>query len=263
MSNPLPILRNTTGTLNAQALYPFTRVASCLTFVDQFDNGSEQRWAGRTPLFNFALSFNSLSATDKASWLTFQNTVLGRLATNLTITLGATTYSNLTMMSDDLVATTRLPLLYDQQISLRQVSNYPYTVPTVGSTFPQLAFGTGGGIAVAELPFSQANSAFTDINESVYGQRFGFGWYKTGKTNFPNVLLKSWKISYPLLTDADAATLENYFLGKQGRYATFTFVDPIDGSSNANVRFDMDDLAFRYITKNMQSTEVSLKQIWV
>lgn len=262
MSNPLPILRNTSGGLSASVLYPFTRLASCLTYVSEFETAAEQRWVGRVPLFAFALPFTSLNGTDKAAWLTFFNTVLGRLAQDITVTLGATTYSNLTLETDDLAVTTKIPLFYDQQLSLRQVRNYPWTIPTVGSTYPNLLFGAGSATKSSEMPFSQVNSAFTDVNDSPYGQRFAFGWYKTGKTNFPNVLLKSWKITYPVLSLVDAVTLENFFLGCQGRYKTFTFVDPVDGSSNSNVRFDQDSLAIKYITYGVYGTEISLKQVW-
>ena len=264
MANPLPILRNTTGGLNAQVLYPFVRVVSFLTHVNQFDNATEQRWVGRVPLFNFLLPMSSLGDTDKAAWLAFFNTVLGRFSQDLSITLGSTTYSDLTMQEDDLLVTVPGPTTFNQQITLRQVKNYPWTVPSAGSTYPSFKFGGSIAIAVAEYPFGQGNAARTDVNDSPYGQRYAYAWYKafTPRDNYPSSLLKAWKLSYPLLTDADATTLENFFLGCQGRYKSFTFVDPLDASSNANCRFDMDDISFKYVTKNMQQTEVTIKQVW-
>src|SRR5438067_1903304 len=102
MANPLPYLRNTSGTLNAQVLYPFDRMVSFSTKVTTFANGSEQRWALRPPFCNFDIPMNQLLAADKAAWLTFFGNVKGRFASDLSITLGSTTYANLTLASDDL-----------------------------------------------------------------------------------------------------------------------------------------------------------------
>lgn len=265
MSNSLPILRSTSGGLNAQVLYGFTRVVSCLTNVQQFDAGTEQRWVGRTPLFNFSLPMISLTAADRTAWLTFMNTVVGRLTQDLSITLGATTYADLTLETDDFTSINRLPTSYDiSGITLRQVRNYPWTVPTAGSSFPFLLFGASSGAnRSVQRPFTENVSALTDVNDSPYGQRYAFGWYKTAQAGYPTTLLRSWHVSYSLLTDADALTLETFFLGCQGRYKTFDFLDPIDGNTYHNVRFDIDDLAFKYVTKNQQQAEITLKQIWV
>ncbi len=260
MPNPLPYLRNTSGGLNAQVLYPFTRVVSCLTMVNKFQTAAEQRWVQRVPLFHFELGMNNLREADRASWVTFFNTQKGMLNQDLVITLGSTVYSNLTLLSDELLAVTSRPVLYDQRINLRQVANYPWTVPTVGGTYPTLTYGAGSPSVVAELPFSYGQNFKTDVSDSPYGQRYAFGWYATGLTGMPTTSLKMWRLVYPLLTDVDLATIESFFLGKQGRYKLFDFINPIDGVTYSNVRFDMDELAIRYLTVNQNSLELVLRQ---
>ena len=330
-TNPLPFLRGTSGGLNGQALYPFTRTVGFLTNVTTFANGSEQRQALRPgPLYDFSLPMGKLNATDKASWLAFNSTVRGRFNQNLTATLGATTYGNLTMMSDDLSQTNQTAALYDQQVSLRQVKDYPFSLPSVLTVFPLLSFESP-----CERPFTQTSGYLTSINESQAGQRFAYEWYGASLTGFPgtgsgaavsitvtggavtaatvtaggsnyvmatipvtgtgkgaavapvftggvltgatvvrgghgytsatgtvtpSTYLRSWKLEYPLLSDADAATLETAFTGWQGKYASFTFVDPLDGIAYTNVRCDQDELALRGNTVNQQSTSLTLRQ---
>ncbi len=255
MSSPLPYLRNTTGTLNAQVLYPFTRTVEFMTTVNTFANGSEQRWPERPPLYTFALAMSMLNTTDKAAWLSFFNSQKGRFQTNLQITLSSTTYSNLALMSDDLAQTNDRGLLYNQQVNLRQVSNYPWTAPSVGTSFPTLSFGS-----VAEYPLTDTSSFMSDVNESPLGPRFVWSWYGSSLTNFPTGYLKAWRLSYPLISDADRATLETYFLGQQGRYGSFSFTSPIDSTTYSHVRFASDSLAIKHLTKNQQSTEITLIQ---
>lgn len=260
MSNALPFLYNSSGTLNAQVLYGFTRVVSCLTDVMSFQAATEQRWVSRNPLFNFAVPMASLSAADKAAWLAFFNTVKGRFTSDLSITLGATLYANLVLDSDALPVVNRLPTFYDQQISLHQTSNYPWTIPSVGGSYPALLFGGGSAVKVAERPFTQVTQFFTDVSASPYGQQYAYEWYGASLTGFPTGPLHSWKLSYPLLTDADALTIETFFLGQQGRYGIFSFTDPISGTTYTKVRFASDNLAFQYLTKNQQSTELTLME---
>lgn len=239
------------------------RSVQCLTNVAQFQDAKEQRSVARPPLYTFALQMNLLNATDRAAWLAYFVANLGRAHTDLQITLGSTLYSNLTLMSDSLNLSQRTNLFYDQQIVLRQVTpaNFSsYTPPTVGSSYPSFNFGYGSSSAVAELPYAQSFNLLTSVGDSAYGPRYVFSWYKASLAGFPTTYLPSWKISYPLLTDTDLATLETYFLGQQGMYGTFSFTDPVDNVTYPNVRFNSDELSIRYLTVNQNSTEVSLIQ---
>lgn len=262
MANVLPILRNTTGTLNGQVLYPFIRTVSCSTTVHKFQNATEQRWVNRNPLFNFSLPMTSLNVTDKAAWLAFFVTTKGRLASDLQLSLGSTTYSNLSSESDDLAVTNKIPLFFDQQINLLQVSNYPWTIPAVSiSAFPLLRFGSPmSPVASFEMPFTQNSSFFTDNTTSPYGQQYSYGWYGTGLSGFPTSYLRAWKLSYPLLTDADALTLEQFFEACQGQYSSFDFTDPFDSITHHKVRFASDNLSFKYGTLNQQAADIVLVQ---
>lgn len=232
MPLPLPILRNTTGTLNAQVLYPFVRVTSCLTTVTTFQNASEQRSVERPPLYGFQIPMSSMLAVDKLAWLNFHVSAVGRAHTDLTLSLGGTTYSNLTLLSDLLDAVQKDAVIYDQVASLRQVAavNFSsYTPPTPAVIYPNLRFGLGSpSSSSTEIPFHQSSNFLTSVGDSPYGPRYTFSWYNPGSplSGFPSTYLRSWKLSYPLLTDADVAIIENQFLGCQGRYSLFNFTDP-------------------------------------
>jgi len=254
MSNPLPSLRGT----SQQALYPFTRIISCATGVNTMFNGSERRWVERCPLYNFILPMSVLTATDKASWLSFHVENKGMYNQNCTLTLGSTTYSNLAMMSDDISQTNNHSILYDQEIHLRQtLTPASYTPPSVGTSFPTFSWG-----GVAEMPLTQVSSFLTNVAEQPSGPRYALAYYDGGWTNFPTSYLRSWRISYPLLTDTDQTTLVNFFLGMQGRYNTFTFTDPLDNTAYTHCRFDMDELQIHYQTKNQSSTEITIRQTY-
>lgn len=228
----LPILRNTTGTLNAQVLYPFVRVASCLTTVTQFQNAAEQRSVERPPLYGFQIPMSSLLAADKRAWLNFHVSAVGRQHTDLALSLGGTTYSNLTLLSDLLDVIQKDAVVYDQTASLRQVAavNFStYTPPTPGAFYPNLKFGLASPSQFSsELPFRQSSNFLTSVGDSPYGPRYTFSWYNPGSplAGFPSTYLRSWVLSYPLLTDVDMATIETQFLGCQGRYKLFNFTDP-------------------------------------
>lgn len=254
MSTPLPGLRGT----SQQALYPFTRIVSCSTTVNTFFNGSEQRWANRVPLYNFILPMNVLNATDKSSWLTLHAEAKGEFEQNLTLTLGSTTYSNLALMSDDIVQTNSRTILFDQEIHLRQtLTPASYTPPSVGTSFPTFSWG-----GVAEMPYSQVSSFLTNMTDQPSGPRYAIALYNGGWTNFPSTYLRSWRITFPLLEQTDMNTLENFFLGVQGRLTSFSFTDPLDSTTYNNCRFDQDELQIQYLTLNQFSTEITIKQTY-
>lgn len=258
MSNPLPILRNTSGTLNAQALYPFVRSVRFVTTVNTFMNGSEQRWPNTGAFYDFSLPMTALNQTDKNNWVSFFAGQRGRFNQNLTITIGATTYSNLTLLSDDLAFTNPSSLLFNQSVDLRQTNSYPYTPTTPGTQFPTFSFG-----AVAEQPFVQVEGFITSIDDSPYGPRYAYAWYDASLAGFPTSYLQSWKINFGLLSQADMDTLEAFFYSVQGEAVSFSFADPLSGSNIPHVRFDQDSLDIKYLTVNNLSTSVKLVQTYL
>lgn len=255
MANPLPYLRNTSGTLNAQVLYPFTRSVRFTTTVNKFMNASEQRWPNTPPFYDFLLPMTRLNSTDKGNWLTFFNAVQGRFEENLSITLGATTFGSLTLISDDLTVNNPSSLTFDQTLRLRQVNGYPWTPVSAGTTFPTFSFG-----AVAEQPFVQISTFLTSVNDNPYGPRYVYPWYGSGLTNFPTGYLRSWKISFGLMNATDIAALEAFFYSVQGMAYSFTFTDPLTGTPLNHVRFDQDSLEIRYLTTTQFSTSIDLLQ---
>ncbi len=227
-ANPLPTLRGSTQ----QALYPFEMTIGCLTNITAFQNAAEQRSVGRPPLYSFKLPMNALSNSDRQDYLNFHVRSVGRLHQDIQLTLGSDVYDNLTLMSDQLAVAQVNNLMYNQEIQLRQVAaaNFStYTPPTVGQVYPNLKFGFGSaGAACVELPFGQSSGFLTSVGDSPYGPRYAFAWYDpvSPLPGFPSSYLKTWKVNYPLLTDDDLTTVKNYFLGKQGRYVDFFFIDP-------------------------------------
>jgi hypothetical protein len=80
--------------------------------------------------------------------------------------------------------------------------------------YPQI--GTNG--MMVQLPFSQSFSHLTSVSELDSGPRQSYAWR-------PNPL-KAWDLTYAALEPIEYETLLNFFLGQQGRYAEFTFLDP-------------------------------------
>lgn len=260
MAQPLPTIRNS----SQQVLYGSTRIVSFDTAVTRFNNASEQRWSRRPPLYRFILPMPGLSSADWTSWLNFFSgtSVYGRFGATISLTVNGVTYTDLGLESDMLNNTTRVPLRYDQQIRLRQVSTpASWTPPSVSGPYPNLLFGTASATANAEYPAVRITGYYTALTDNPYGQRFSFPWYSGAVSGFPSTYLLSWKLEYPLLTDVDLNTLENYFLWNMGRWGSFTFNDPLGGSSYNNVRFDMDEMAIKYLGPNQNSTTITLRQI--
>ena len=243
---------------NCQLLYGFSRSVVFETTVSVFMNGSEQRWPNHPPLAAFDVPLNSLGAVDRATLLSssFFAAEKGRYGQDLEVTLAGTTYTNLCLLSDSLSFLTKQPSLYfDTHLAVRQTMNGSWTPPTPLVAFPSLSCGK-----IAQLPFSQETSYLTAVNENMNGPRYSYGYYSMGLSGFPTVSLKAWRISYPMLSDADAGTIESAFIGWQGRLLSFSFTDPTDGVTYNHVRCDQDVLTFRYIQPNQTSTELVLRQ---
>lgn len=171
---------------------------------------------------------SSLGITDRTSYLALFTGAQGRFGTNISLSVGGVTYSNLALISDDLAFTQKIDLFYDTQVALRQtqaVNFSTYTPPSVSTFYPSFAFGQPSGSVVAQLPFAQTSSFLTSVGENPNGPRFSYAWYGSS-AKYPPSYIRSWKLQYGLMTDADIAVLETYFLGQQGRYGTFNFTDP-------------------------------------
>ncbi len=97
------------------------------------------------------------------------------------------------------------------------------------STFPRLKTG-----AVAQYPagrslqYATARYRFLGGCEQRYRER--------GRA------VRRWAIRLDLLDDRELAAVEEFFESQQGRYGSFSFTDPWDGTVHADCSFDQDEL---------------------
>jgi hypothetical protein len=242
MSGSLPGVRGS----SVEVLYPVTRTVSFATRVQRFADATEQRWMLRPPMTKLSLPYGSLLATDKNNQLSFFASQKGRFDTTISVTIGAITYTNMTLLSDVFSIKNGKPLQYDTQIDLRQVKNSGYTWSApVAPSFPILSAGVR-----CQMPFIQTSRYLTMVNDQETGMRYSEAFYGGGFSKFPAAALKEWALEYPHLTDADVAILESFVNSVGGRFYSFAFIDPLDGSSHPKCRFGSDDFILRYSGPN-------------
>jgi hypothetical protein len=97
------------------------------------------------------------------------------------------------------------------------------------STFPRLKTG-----AIAQYPAGRSAAYATDVfrfldgSQQTYRQRGGAA--------------KRWVIELSLLDDTELAEISDFFQSQQGRFGTFSFEDPWDGTVHPNCSFADDEL---------------------
>jgi hypothetical protein len=239
---------------NHQAQYPVTRRIKFNTRVDVAANGAEQRFVDNNPLFSFSFPFNSMTYTDEQSLLTFFNARLGMFETDWTAILGTQTYANLTFESDTFQMMRSDPLTYELSLNFKQTQNlgYPLGTPT---GFPVLTSGLP-----FQRPYSMSYRNLTVAGDSPTGTRYTYAFRNAGVSGFPPGVLHGWKLSYPVLSDADTAIIEAFFVASQGRYQTFTFLDDAVPTPNSYgfCRFGEDELALIYRGPNWTECSFSV-----
>lgn len=99
------------------------------------------------------------------------------------------------------------------------------------SAFPRLKTG-----AVAQYPAGRAASYATEVFRFLDGtdQRY----------RAHGAPVRRWAIRLDLLDDSEMAALEAFFESAQGRYGSFSFEDPWDGSVHADCSLESDEIAF-------------------
>lgn len=248
MANPVATVRGTTK----QILYPFTRWNEFVCRVTQASNGSEQRFVVRPPLARFSLPYSNLQIADVASQQTQFNNALGKFTQQITLTLDSTTYTNLTFQQDTFESVIRETALYNTQLTLRQTQNPTWVPPTAPTAYPVLSSGLS-----AMMPVTSGLRYITWTNDQEAGQHFALSSYGGVFANFPTTALPYWKLDYPVMTEVDLATLENFFLACQGRYNTFAFTDPVTSIVYPNCRLDSDSFEVRYLGPRPGGHQVS------
>lgn len=226
----------------ASALTPLVRRVEFNTDVAMFQNGREQRFATRRPLNRLSLPYPEVSSTDVTSLESFINSAKGAYDVAGSLTVGSDTWADLALEGDGITVTEADAKLYSTSLKLRQVKRASYTPPSPGSSYPTFSAGV-----VAQRPYVRIRRFFTQANDMESGLRYSWAWFGGGLSTFPTGALMSWELTYPVMTDADVATLENFFAGQWGRLLHFSFTDPDSGTTYANCRFGMDGLE---ITKN-------------
>ena len=232
----LPTVRN-----GAQCLYPFTKRVIFDTGISYNCDGTEVRRLRRPVLFEFEWNWNTLIQTDAAALVAAFQAQSGMYANDLQFTLGSTTYSNLSFLQDAIDATMRrLPAYSVQSLKARQVVNASYTYPAGGSAWPTFSSG-----AALQYPYTSGYRNLTTSGTSPTGRNYSWKWWGNGLTHFPAGPLRRFQVEMTL-PDADAATLEAFFLTRRGSMKAFDFSDPFAGSAYYKIRFASDTLELRY-----------------
>lgn len=229
----------------AQAIYPVTRSLVFDTGICYNADGTEQRWKRRAPLVRLQLQYSSLPVADVNALVSFFAGQKGEFSTNASITLGSNTYSDLALESDTSEFSETRRGLYDVSLTLRQVKNPSFSIPSVSAVFPTI---TGG--VYTQLPYKPRFRSLTTAGDSPSGPRYTFAWWGASLTGLPTGQLHGWELNYPQLSNTDLGTLETFFTGMQGRLTTFSLTDPENGTVYSNCRFDTDSFTVQHISPN-------------
>ncbi len=115
------------------------------------------------------------------------------------------------------------------------------------STFPQLKTG-----AVAQYPATRTAAYATQAFRFVDGSEQKFPLRGSAATR--------WVIKLDLLDDSEMAQVCAFFQSQQGRFGTFSFVDPWDGGIHENCSFESDDLALSLEGEARGALQVTIKE---
>lgn len=254
-----PFLR---GSTNQQVLFPLTRRVSFETLISFFSDGSEQRGKSRAPLFEFDLTLAGITAADVNQWLTTHANAGGMATSNLSLTIGSTTWNNLALQTDIFgFEQNELGNIYTVIVKAIQTQNGGFTIPSVSPVWPTFSSG-----AKLQYPFSAAWRNLSTVSNGPTGKRYGYEWWGAGVAKQPTRQLRKWKVEL-VLPDADVPTLETFFTGMQGRLTTFSFTDPFNSTTYApsgahgGVRFDSDVLELNYRDINKTGVSIGLVEV--
>jgi Conserved hypothetical protein 2217 (DUF2460) len=102
------------------------------------------------------------------------------------------------------------------------------------SAFPKLKTG-----AVAQYPASRALVHATEVVRFLDGteQRY----------RVREAAARRWVVRLDLLDETEIARLQEFFIAEQGRFGSFSFEDPWDGSVHANCSLERDEFEFELL----------------
>lgn len=162
-------------------------------------------------------------------------------------------YRNMALEHDTLPMTEQESMLYNFTLTARQTANRTFTIAAPGSSYPDIATGLK-----AQRPYTRIQRYAVLRNDNVYGPRYSWSWIDAGLTGFPAGALHGWQLDYAVLSDAQLAILENFFMGNWGRFGSFSFTDPDNGVTYSDVRFDSDSLEIHHEQSGVSSVSVRL-----
>lgn len=99
--------------------------------------------------------------------------------------------------------------------------------------FPTLKTG-----AVLQYPAGKSLKCVTRVTRFIDGTEQRFREFSAP--------VQYWAIRLDLLTEQEMRQVQDFHESKQGRYGSFSFVDPWDGTEYANCSFEQDQLALEY-----------------
>lgn len=123
------------------------------------------------------------------------------------------------------------------------------------ATFPTLATG-----ARTCFPWVRRRLYSTSLGAAPTGWQYSWAWIGAGLTGFPTDALKQWQLTFSPITAAELSTLETFFAARNGRYDTFDFVDPEDGTTYTKCRFGQDSLEVEYVAPGHNSLTILIEE---
>jgi hypothetical protein len=244
----LPIVRGASA-----AIYPFIMTISFLTEISQWQNGAQQRQIKSPGLVKFEIPYTGMSQTQKNTVKGAMASAKGRSSTNLQLTLGGITYTNLCLDSDEWIATESETTAYDGPMKLSQTIPQGLSPGAPGLPFPTLANGSMG-----ILPYSQKQRFQSIIQKLETGPAHAYAEFGGGLAGYPTGPLMGWEFKAKNMSDADLATVTAHFIANYGRGYSFQFTDE-DAVAYTKVHYAMDDLAVTYRGPNSSSVGIQLE----
>lgn len=255
MPTALPVVRGTSA-----ALYPFTLAVIFRTVVGRFQNGSEQRSiAAPGGLIQVELPYAGMTQAQKNTVLSAVTAAKGSFDTTLTLTLGAITYANLNLDSDEFAAVESKTTQYNAPLKLSQTITQSLSPGSPGAAFPTLANGSMGSLPYTQRKMFQTVGTRVDAGPKYTTPEFGGGF-----TGYPGDGLMGWILEERMLTDADAATRMAHFIANWGRAYSFPFTDE-DGTTyshangNGSPHYSADTMLFKYNGPNDTDVKVGIE----
>jgi hypothetical protein len=114
------------------------------------------------------------------------------------------------------------------------------------SAFPRLKTG-----AVAQYPATRARSYATDVHRFVDGSEQA---YRASARRL------RWVVRLDLLDETELVELQRFAVSMQGRFGSFSFEDPWDGTVHPDCSMDQDELEMRLAGEARGATVVVIRE---